>query len=1103
VDLGGPVVIERLVLVLEAVDREARLRVHTFTVPARGGGPPVASEVLAADLSALPTDARGRRVVVLETLVVARFVWLALEADVPVVLALSSARVEGTTPFGSTLAETYARSFSLFADRPLFLAREAPGAGPFVVTHTFREVWALAVSIARGLRSRLSVGPDERVFVAVVAKNRPEWLAVEAACILQGFAFVPLAPDEPGPRLEAILRACPAHVVVCEEERAAEVSGFVVEGRTSPLVVPVGALAALGEGCARGPLPAAYDEEALFTVLFTSGSTGTPKGAMRSYRKTHTMLVTYGVPQPARHLSFQPLSHLSERHYMPAVVVNGGAVAFGGGGAHLLSDLAALEPSWVSSVPRLFDVVRAGFERDVVARSAEHEEARAVAEALAAARLVFGRRLQGVSTGSAPVSPATLAFMERCFGDVWVFDGYGSTEVGTIAASGRVPPDVEVRLAEVPGQPAGRGEILVRSPHMIDGYLGDAEATRRSLDGDGFFRTGDLGERTEDGGVRVVGRLVSAVKLGQGELVSVDGVEAELAACPIVDRIFVHPAPSSVSLLAVVVPRREVLAEALGAPSLSLEDACAHADAPRTVVAALREYGRARGLRPHELPTGAVLEPAPFTVASKLLTASGKLARREAIARYGSRLAALDVAEEAPTALRGAGLGDLVAVASAVARRPVSADERLADGVGQDSLAVAELLAALEVARGAKVPLATWFRARTLRELASLLEGREGQSERAEGETGLVLRDLAWELPRAFTPSEDVAPAHVLLTGVTGLLGVHLLEELLATTRAHVTCLVRGRGSPPEERVERTLSRYGVPAVDRARVTVVEADLGSPGLGLGAAERARLEAEVDTIVHAGAHVTWLHLYEGVRDTNVGGTAELLALAARGRPKRLAFVSTISAAPATGDEDTTLPLEHALLGSGYVLSKWIAEALVVRARAAGLSATVHRPGLITGHSARGKGNPDDFVHRYLAACVRYGVALGGPERLDMTPVDYVARAIVASLVAPSPETLHLCNVRGALSYAAIGEALAATGAPCELVRYEEFRRRAVLPAGGPLRPLVAYFPEETFTIESGPWPSSRTETWLGARGIVCPKADAGTIARMLAGLRACP
>ena len=105
--------------------------------------------------------------------------------------------------------------------------------------------------------------------------------------------------------------------------------------------------------------PAPREGRDLYTILFTSGSSGTPKGAMRSYATFLAMLESYGVAQPAVHLSFQPLSHLSERMYLPAVVMHGGLVGFAAGGADLLADLRALEPTVVGSVPRLFEIVYA------------------------------------------------------------------------------------------------------------------------------------------------------------------------------------------------------------------------------------------------------------------------------------------------------------------------------------------------------------------------------------------------------------------------------------------------------------------------------------------------------------------------------------------------------------------------------------------------------------------------------------------------------------------------------------------------------------------------------------------------------------------------
>jgi thioester reductase-like protein len=259
---------------------------------------------------------------------------------------------------------------------------------------------------------------------------------------------------------------------------------------------------------------------------------------------------------------------------------------------------------------------------------------------------------------------------------------------------------------------------------------------------------------------------------------------------------------------------------------------------------------------------------------------------------------------------------------------------------------------------------------------------------------------------------------------------------------------------------------------------------------------------IDAIVHAAAAVNWLARYEAVRESNVLLTADVISLAAS-HGAVLHHVSTVSTAPSDGDEDSFLSLEEAASQSGYGASKWVAEALVRRAAdtrpdALALPVCIHRPGLVVGHSARGRGNDEDFVHRYLAACVRYGVCVDEDAILDMTPVDYVARAIVSAIGDPLAigRVLHLNNVRGSLSFRALGRELGALGVPCELVDHARFRERAVLPADSPLRPLAGFFPEAGFFLGSGPWPDATSRAWLEPRGVSCPIVDRALLASTL-------
>jgi fatty acid CoA ligase FadD9 len=1129
IDLGEPTLIDLVTLWLAPCAADVTVEIVAHVIPTCTGQPAAASFRVGARFGELPVASDGSVVLRIMADTVARFVRVALRGagGAPVSLLVRGAEILSAPIFVESLLGSYARAFALFAERPLFAARRVPGEGAFEMTHRYREVWMAARGLAAALAERLEGEPgDGRVFLGLCTRNRAEWVIADLAGVMRGYVVVPLSPDDSDERLAGILARCPLDAVLVEGDGAERFRRLAArcpslrlvvrcergpvpgEPGEAPVIVALSSL--IAQGTTLGPRPAAPRAGGdLYTLGFTSGSTGVPKGAMRSYATFLSMVASYGVAQPAVHLSFQPLSHLSERMYMPAVILQGGLIGFSGGALHLLSDLRALEPTVIGSVPRLFEVVHAAHQRALaaaLAASPDAPPAQVEAEVLAASRASFGGRLQVISVGSAPSSPELLAFLERCFADIWVTDGYGSTEVGTITANGLVQGHVAVKLVPVPGVPVGeveRGEIWVRSPHLIDGYYGDPEASAAALDGEGFFRTGDLGERTAEGRVRVVGRVKNIVKLGQGEFVAVDRVEAELATCPVVDQIFVHPDAACSSLQAVVVPRAVELGRLLGAPDLALRELALHPDAAKVILRALAEHGRRAGLASFELPRSVLVEAEPMSVASGLVTASGKLARQVAVAHYGPRLAALSTA--APVVVAGGSLAvRLAAVAEVIVGRAVDPEEPLHPGLGIDSLSVAELLRAAAVELGREIPLGLWFASRSLADLASRLD-RGLLGERASV-VDPSIQDL--ELPVVFDAEGRAAARSpfevVLLTGATGLLGVHLLEELVARSAAHIVCLVR---APSDEaalaRLEQTMQRYGVPAPPRSRWSARAGDLAAPSLGLDEARWSALAEEVDVIVHAGAEVSWLDPYEQLRAPNVLGTHALLRLAGERRIKPMHFVSTISTAPAEGDESSFLPVEQARASSGYGLSKWVAEQLVRRAAAGGHPAAVYRPAMITGHSARGLGNPDDFVHRYLRACLWSGRCLDlETERLDMTPVDFVAGAIVALLVH-QPEggaTHHLTNLDRSLSYRALGAAMNSAGHPVTPTSYAEFRATVVDAPGSPLRPLGAYFPEGGFGLHMGPWPCAATQKRLAELQVVCPAVDARLIAVYLARLR---
>ncbi|MCA8922921.1 MAG: thioester reductase domain-containing protein [Planctomycetes bacterium] len=1059
---------------------------------------------------------------------IGRFLRITLHpASGPAPLELVGVELRAATLTGPTLLESFERAFSLYAQRPLFSCRERLPSGElggYTRWVTYAEVWSEARALAAGLRALLvepTLGPQGRVFVGICAPNQPEWVCADLACLMNGFVVVPLPATDSAERLSVLAERCQLACVFGgaeQRERLEQVAQAVpslaqrielppLDRGPAPEPGPGGlayaALLARGRALLDDFAPAPRDPDDLHTILFSSGSTGTPKGAMRSYRATNAMLTAFGVSQPAVHLSFQPLSHFSERVYLQTLLVFSGQIGFATGAERLFSELALLQPSAVSGPPRVFNLLLDRYREDLARLQAAHPEgdpAELEEVALAGLRGVFGERVQYVGVGSAPPSEALMGFLRRCFGNSRVGEGYGSTECGTITVDDFVRPDVDLRLVDVPelgyfthDEPA-RGEILVRTPHMISGYLGDEAATRATFDEDGYFHTGDLGERTPDGRVRVIGRRKSVVKLAQGEFVAPERIEDALRASPLVAQLVIHADSLQASVVALVVPNLGTLAAALGCAADDAEALTGPAARAR-VLDELRQVGRAAALLPFELPSAIHLELEPLSVERGLATSSNKVDRRAVAERYREVFAAL-YAGAAPAQ----GVLDLVReVAASVLGAAPGEGADLADQLGVDSLSGVELVTAVGQRLGREVPLHAWHGAATLEELARRIQVDAGVGARGQGEesatAALARADLAapLELDRAgLAAPSRFPPRRLLLTGATGFLGAHLLEALVARGDVELRCLVR---APDDDaaaaRLRGAAERFGLEA-SLAGVRALAGDLGQPRLGWSEARWATQAAELDAIVHAAAQVNWVMLYGQLRAANVVGTDRLLALAASARAKAFHFVSTISTAPADGDEASVLDEARALRSSGYGLSKWVAEQRVRAAAAAGLPTTVHRPAMITGHSRRGVANPDDFVNRALRTCLQLGIGLDLRDaRCDLTPVDFVAAAI-AGLIAgepPAGQTSHLTNLDASPTWAELSELLGVRPVP-----YAAFRE-ALLAAGesAPLAPLRAWFPAAGFRMHMGPWPHAETQARLRALEVPAPPPAAELVA----------
>lgn len=313
---------------------------------------------------------------------------------------------------------------------------------------------------------------------------------------------------------------------------------------------------------------------------------------------------------------------------------------------------------------------------------------------------------------------------------------------------------------------------------------------------------------------------------------------------------------------------------------------------------------------------------------------------------------------------------------------------------GGTSLSAARLVKELGAAADAQVPVRMLFSHPTVADLAAAL------TENVAGTSATTALEAARRdrvLPAEVHPSGQArsgAARRVLVAGATGLLGAHLVAELLTGGVAEVACLARAENDEhADRRMREVLARHRL-GVNHARISGVAGDLEKPLLGLTERRFSDLADGLDAIFHCGAVTNFGLPYRVLSATNVGGTVELLRLACTGRPSAVHFVSTLDAWSGSRLLEDPVSIDTGAV-EGYVLSKKVAEHLVLAAGERGLPVGVYRPGMITSSARTGATNQHDQVSLCLAGSLIAGVL---PEQLPfglhILPADQVASAIVS-------------------------------------------------------------------------------------------------------------
>lgn len=549
------------------------------------------------------------------------------------------------------------------------------------------------------------------------------------------------------------------------------------------------------------------------------------------------------------------------------------------------------------------------------------------------------------------------------------------------------------------------GELFIGGPLLARGYLNRPETTAKAFIANPFdstpgalmYRTGDRAQILPSGLLEISGRVGAMIKL-RGYSVVPGKVENEIVANMAVRdcAVIAHGEGLERKLVAYVVHDKENPA---GRPVVEVDES-SHSPAARRILSPhLAQYMiPALWVALDELPTHEVsgkadhkrLPPPP----------TGKPVANGTNGQRNNDPVNLDAVAE------------IWAKTLKVARSTITPEHGFFD-LGGHSLSLADLGSRLSRTFGFRVPLDRLVEPPTLKgHLETVRAVRDGHTAALQADLPAVLKADA-------VLDEDIVPTSkeytsldkantLLLTGATGFLGAFLLHDLLESTSAKIICLVRFI-DPSEQkdrpsgiaRIRRNLLDLGLWRDSiMERVEILPGNLSRKRLGLTPDVFDELADKVDVIVHAAATVNLVYPYAALRGANVGGTREILRLAARAGAT-VQYVSTngvlARSQGKTGwDEDAMLDVSSVptQLADGYGQTKWVAEQLVYEAGARGLPVKILRAGTISGHSTTGSANAWDLLTALIVESIHLGYA---PDvegwRAEMSPVDWVSRAIV--------------------------------------------------------------------------------------------------------------
>lgn len=510
-----------------------------------------------------------------------------------------------------SLPQMLRRTAEQHADRPALSYKRS---GSYI-TLNYQQFYLRVLMTSRGLRKAgMQLGDN----VAIFSENRVGWAIADFGIQAAGGAGVPIYATNTGAQAAYIINHCTAKIVfVSGRQQYEKLLGvrdqlpqveLVVsfERFLGDLKLPVYTLNQLSE--VSHPLTSdektqiekeidAIAPDNLATVIYTSGTTGEPKGVMLSqYNLLSNATIGHqhlgGIKQDDTFLSFLPLSHVLERTAgYHSALLRGSHIAFAENVNTVLENIIEIKPTFIVSVPRLFEKIHSRIYESVhqsspLKRQIFHRAIEVGREyvrkryidkqplgllglkyslydklVFSKIRAKFGGNLRSFICGGAPLDKTINEFM-------WiiglpVFEGYGLTETSPavtlnnrqnlrFGSVGTALEGTQLKLAE-------DGELLIKGPQVMQGYYKDKEATAAAMN-DGWFKSGDIATIDEQGFVTIVDRKKEIIITAAGKNIPPQPLENALKLDKYISQAFVY-GDAKPYLVALLTPNLERLIE--------------------------------------------------------------------------------------------------------------------------------------------------------------------------------------------------------------------------------------------------------------------------------------------------------------------------------------------------------------------------------------------------------------------------------------------------------------------------------------------------------------------------------------------------------------